>query len=194
MGQERSLTPEKLFEMSGQELANVMAGGHPIDPRELDDSEYRGVSLNLPKIFDTLLWQTFMKTFHRDPSTGALRGWNVRLEQTGLNGPCIPKTKRGQPFTFGHYRVLEAKGRRMPRPWDQALYLEYNTAGNTLSDPARWAGCPLVAVNLGNADLLLCWDFLQLGPLQIPTPSYWSLERVGRLSHQASPPRPADRP
>ncbi|RLB64229.1 MAG: hypothetical protein DRI90_05055, partial [Deltaproteobacteria bacterium] len=62
---------------------DLLTSGHSIDPRQLDDVEYRGISLGLPAIVEKLTWKKFKKVFHRDPATGVLRGWNVRMEQNG---------------------------------------------------------------------------------------------------------------
>lgn len=188
MSQQEALSARDLLVMKGLQLAAVMAAGHPIDRNELDETEYRGVSLNTPYL-DRILWKTFMKTFHRDPQNGILRGWNVRLKQTGVEGPIEPKMKRGVRATFGHYHVLKAKGRPMPRPWDQALFLDYGCAGNPPLDLARFTGTPLVAVNAGSTELLLGWECFRVGSIAIPTPNYWSLERIGPLSHRIPPPR-----
>ena len=53
----------------------------------------RGTSLGLPALVEKLTWKTFQKTFYRDPRTGRLLGWNVRLEQDGLDAPSRPRLK-----------------------------------------------------------------------------------------------------
>ena len=47
---------------------------------------------------------------------------------------------------------------------------------------------PLVAVNEGDPSLLLGWSYLQLPWLRIPTPSYFTLQRLQPLTHVAQPP------
>ena len=44
---------------------------------------------------------------------------------------------------------------------------------------------PIVAVNPGSADLLLGWSYLDLGRVQVGTPSFFSLERDVPLTHLA---------
>ncbi len=112
------------------------------------------------------------------------------MEQTGVDGPSVPKTRRGRTVTFGHYHVLPAEGRRLPRPWSQALFLDYQVAGNRFFDPARFMAAPLVAVHEGSVELLLGWDFVQFGPLQLPTPAFWSLRRERALSEVIPAPAP----
>jgi len=155
-----------LLDLPLKELARLLREGHPVDPTALDDRQYRGTSLGLPRWVERLTWKTFVKTFHRDPATGALRGWNVRLEQDGLDAPVRPKTNRaGDPRTFGHYVVVDDPD---PGP---GLLIKY-----TLS-PLR---DPLVALNPGDPALLLGMTYVHLG-LKISTLSYFSLQLDGPL-------------
>lgn len=171
--------------LSQAELTRLLASGHAIDPRALDDTEYRGVSLGLPGPIVALTWLTFRKTFHRDPRTGRLRGWNVRMEQTGLDGPRTPKRVRGEPDCFGHYEVAPARGYGSPIPCDQGLLIDYGLGANRRFDPTRRARDPIVALDEGSAERLLGWTYLDLGVRRVGTPSFFLLEREGPLSHVA---------
>lgn len=172
--------------LSGRGLAAALADGHPVDPGALDDSRYLGISLGLPGVVDRLLWKTFMKTFHRDPA-GHLRGWNVRLEQTGWEGEPVPKTRRGEPICFGHYRVLTPQ--RPHRAPPGSLLLDYGRGGNPALDPTGLLRDPLVAVAPDSVELLLGWTWVDLPGLRLGTPSYFLLRRVGALEHRVPPPR-----
>ena len=158
--------------MRRAELHAVMCQGHPLDLDALANTAYRGLDLSLPGFMHRLLWETFEKTFVRDASAPyGLRGWNVRIQQTGLDGPIVPlRTRDGRPRTFGHYVVCPTDGRRFPLGWKGAHFLDYRCAGNTFFDPARPATAPLVAVNAGDMSLLLGWEIVNVGPLQIPLP------------------------
>lgn len=182
-------TARDLAAMSRRELAGVLRAGHAIDPRELDDTEYRGTSLGLPGIVERLTWKTFRKVFHRDPESGQLRGWNVRLEQHGIDGPSVPMRGRdGAPVTFGHYRVVELAGRPMPIACEKGLLLDYGLGENRALDPVGLVRDPLVAVERDRADLLLGWSYVEAGPLRFGTPSFFTLEREGPLTHRVPPP------
>lgn len=126
-----------LLDLGKKDLLAMLCTGHPIDPHALDDKEYRGTSLGLPAWVERLTWKKFKKVFHRDRATGALRGWNVRLEQNELDGPCVPKQKRGRTVTFGHYRVVESASVRMPIECPQALIIHYGLGNNARLDPVR---------------------------------------------------------
>lgn len=169
------------LEQPRRELARRMRAGGAVDPAEIEGWTYRGVSLGLPAWVDRLAWKTFAKTFHRDADTGVLRGWNTRLEQTGLDGPLLPKRRRGAPFTFGHFHVVSFDGYAMPRPLANGLLLDYGLGANPALDPTRAVRDPIVAVDAGRSDLLLGWTYLDLGFARVPTPSYFTLERCERL-------------
>ena len=157
-------------------LAAALARGHAIDERALDDSQYRGISLGLGRALEALTWKTFAKTFHRDPRTGRLRGWNLRLEQTGLDGPTRPLR------AFGHYGV-RALG-RTPRPCGPGLVIDYSDGTR---GPMGRLRDPIVAVDEGSVELLLGWSFVDLGRVQLPTPSYFLLIREGPIAAIITP-------
>ncbi len=176
---------DELLPMRPRALAEVLRRGHPIAPEALDDTRYRGISLGLPGWIEKLAWKTFVKTFRR--SGDVLRGWNVRLEQTGLDGEVVyQRLKNGAPKTFGHYHVVEPG----PDPVGahQGLLIHYGLGGNPLFDPSRLMRDPLVALEPGSVDRLLGWSYVDLG-FSVGTPSYFLLERLGPLDHEATPAR-----
>lgn len=179
-------TLEDLMGMSGRELHDVLLAGHPLDRAALADTQYLGVDLSLPGWARKLLWHTFRKTFHDDGE--GLRGWNVKVEQTGIDRPTTPLTdRRGTPITFGHYRVADAGP--FPHGYAGADFLDYGAGRNTFFDVARLGYTPLVAVNEGSMDLLLGWEVFKLGPLMLPLPLYWALRLEGPLDRIVPPPR-----
>lgn len=170
---------ETIRHESRSQLRERLLHGHPVEPSALEGWAYRGTSLGLPRFVERLTWKTFQKTFWREPSTGRLLGWNVRLEQDGLDAPSRPKLKRGEPVTTGHYEVVRPEGVRAPAGFNRGLIIDYGG----LRDP-------LVAVEPGNSDLLLGVSYLALGPLCVETPTYFLLEREHPLTHvprRASP-------
>lgn len=170
-----------LAAMSRRELMAVMQAGHPIDPAALDDTEYRGVSLGLPRIVERLTWKTFKKAFHRDSTTGRLRGWNVRIDQRAPED-YRPKTKRGRPVTFGHFEVVSAAGYDMPRACDRGLVLDYGRGRHRPFEPTAALRDPIVAIEAGSTELLLGWSYVELPLGRVGTPSFFSLERDRPLS------------
>lgn len=193
----RAARIDALIAADARALHGIIEAAAPLDLDALADSSYTGIDLSLPRWMHALLWRTFRKTFYRDPATGVLRGWNVKVEQTGWATPPAPRRDRqGAPLAFGHYEVRSARGLRFPRGWQGAHYLEYRYAGNALWDwPARAGRCPLVAVDAGSMELLLGWEIFRFGPadsvsLDVPLPDYWLLVREGPLAPDARLPRP----
>jgi hypothetical protein len=156
-------------------LHRALRAGHPIDEASLDDTEYLGISVGMPRFVEKLTWKTFTKTFHRDPDTRELRGWNVRMEQTGIEGEAIPVKRGDEPFTWGHYRVY-AEGRGM--------MIDYGVPGNPFF-VSRMRD-PLVAVTPDDPSVLLGVSYFDLGLFRLLTPTYFVLVRRGPLTHHAA--------
>lgn len=180
-----TLRLEDLLEMNSAQLHAIMARAHPLDADALAGNQYQGVDLSLPPFMNRLLWKTFRKCFLRDPQTGVVRGWNHRMEQTGIEGPQRMMLRRGQPWTFAHYELRSAAGLRFPRGWRGSHYLDYGVVGNPLVEGVGYT--PLVAVNAGDMSLLLGWEVLRLGPIFAPLPDYWALRLEGPVEHVAPP-------
>lgn len=175
-----------LLDLDRRELAELMRSGHAIDPRALDDREYAGVSLGLPRFVEAVTWKTFMKVFHRDARRNVLRGWNVRLEQTGVGGPIAFKTRRGERRTFGHYHVVPLDDSTDIRT---GLLLDYGLGHNKRLDPIGRVRDPIVALERDDATLLLGASYVAAIGRSIATPSYFALERRGALESFVEPPR-----
>lgn len=178
----RIIELDEMTRMTTAQVVEVFRKGYPIKTEELHNTQYLGIDLTGPALFHKFFWKTFRKTFYRDPSTGILRGWNVKLEQTGWNGPTVAKkSSKGEELAFGHYHVCSAVGKKFPHHWQGADYLDYGIDGNAFFDVARLGYCPLVAVNEGSTELLLGWEVFKIGGLFVPLTDYWLLKRDGPL-------------
>lgn len=186
MSTERRIELSDLMAMNRHQLHAIVARGHALDLAELADTQYQGIDLSLPPFVNKILWKTFRKTFHRDPARGLLRGWNVRMQQTGIDGPRLPMQRNGKPWTFAHYEVRSAAGLRFPRGWQGGHYLDYGVAGNSFVEAIGYT--PLVAVNEGSMNLLLGWEVFKIGHFFVPLPDYWALRREGPLEEVVPPP------
>lgn len=186
------VTLEQLLEMDNDQLHAIVAEARPLDLDAIADHAYTGIDLSMPALFHKLMWRSFRKTFHRDPDTGVLRGWNVKVEQVGWDRPPPPKRdKRGRPLSFGHYEVRSAEGLSFPRGWTGPHFLDYREAGNAAWDfPANAGTCPLVSVNDGSSELLLGWEIFTVAGVRVPLRDYWVLVREGPLSDDDLVPRP----
>jgi hypothetical protein len=191
--QPAQLTLEDLMAMDAKTLHEVMLRGFPLEPAKLAGNVYLGVDLSLPEFARKILWHTFRKTFVREESTGDVRGWNVRMEQHGVNGARIPmRNRQGRPITFGHYVVRERGGIEFPQNYRGAHYLDYGHVGNPFWDLARLGFTPLVAVNEGSQDLLLGWEVFRVSGKFVPMPLYWALRVEGPVDEVV--PRPDETP
>jgi len=169
---------------SRAELRARILDGHAVDPGALEGWAYRGTSLGLPRLVERLTWKTFQKTFYRQPGSGRLVGWNVRLKQDGLDAPSRPRrTRDGAPVTTWHYEVIPPDGVPMPRGFDRGLVIDYGRGINPPLDPIRWNKDPLVAVEAGRSELLLGVTYAVVGGLCVETPTYFLLERERRIDY-----------
>jgi hypothetical protein len=171
--------------MSKAELAALLAGGHPLAPEALAGATYRGTSLGLPKLVEKLTWRTFRKAFHQE-ATGAVRGWNVRVEQAA---PYTALSKAGEPWTFGHFEVVALRAGESPLPVAAGgALLDYGRGGNPALDPTSNVRDPVVSLVAGAADLLLGWTYVRALGRSFKTPSFFLLEREGPALHVARRP------
>jgi len=179
------LTAAEIARMPRPELRALLHAGHPLRPEDVAGAAYRGVSLGLPRLVERLTWTTFQKAFVRDEADGGVRGWNVRVEQQGVEATSVAKVRKGVPWTFGHFRVVDGRG-VAPEECAQGILLDYGAFASA-ADPMGRTRDPVVAVHAGSAELLLGWSYLQIGGVRIGTPSFFTLEREGDVSYVPAP-------
>lgn len=168
------------MQKSARELGQVMERGRAFEPDVLAGWTYHGTSLGLPAWIERLTWKTFAKAFVREPD-GTVRGWNVRCEQA--EPPAWrPRIKAGVPVTFGHFVVVRAPG----------VVLDYGRGGNRRGDPVGAVRDPLVALD-ERGERLLGRTLLAVAGRQLPTPSYFLLERGAAVTYVAAPYLPRGR-
>lgn len=175
-------TLESVAALPAKRLPSLLRAGHAIDARALDQRVYRGVSLGLPRWAEALTWKTFAKTFYRPDPHGALYGWNIRVEQQGLDGPLVAKQRRGKPFCFGYYGVTTTEGYKVPAGLEHGLLIQYRMGPNGWYDPLRFVRDPLVALHPDDPSLLLGWSYVHLGGA-LWTPSYFVLQDEGPIDY-----------
>lgn len=182
-----AVDPRDYANLARRELTQMLIDGYPVPPEALDDTEYKGVSLGLPGFVEKLTWVKFKKTFHRHPSTGELRGWNMRIHQSPLEDPKWEPIQlaNGQPKTFGHYVVRPIDAYRMPLRHVPGVMLDYGLGKNSRLDPTRCLRDPLVALHPGKVDALLGWSYVDCGVGRFGTPSFFLLLRDVPLTHHA---------
>lgn len=166
---------KSLRNASHAELRRRITEGFAVDPSAIEGFAYRGTSLGLPRVVELATWKTFQKTFYRHPVTKKLVGWNVRLEQDGIDAPSRPKRKRGEPVIEWPYEVVAPDGVPMPAGFDRGLVIDYGLAPNPPQQ--RLIKDPLVALAEGNADELIGVSYVVAFGSCIETPTYFTLER-----------------
>jgi hypothetical protein len=173
-------TARELRTASTRALRDQIVHGHPVDPRDLEGWVYRGTSLGLPRLIERFAWKTFQKAFYRDPASGRLLGYNVRLEQDGIDAPSRPRVRRGRPVTVWFYEVVPAAGVPAPAGFDRGLIIDY-ARGSNPAGAIRYVKDPLVALAPGSADTLIGVSYLVIGGRCVETPTYFTLEREARI-------------
>lgn len=162
--------------LSQRELRQRIVTGHPVDPAAIEGWAYRGTNL-APKLIRQLSWTHFQKTFHRDPGSGRLLGWNVRLEQDGLDAPSRPKLRNGKPRTVWYYEVVAPGEVPKPEGFDRGLIIDYSRGRNPWFSPVNLGKDPLVSLSPDGADELLGVTYEVIFGACIVTPTYFTLER-----------------
>ena len=176
-------TCRDLRNASTRVLREHIVHGFPVDPTQIEGWAYRGTSLGLPSFVEKLSWKTFQKTFYRDPRSQRLLGWNVRLEQDGIDAPSRPKIRRGEPITEWNFEVSDPSPEvPMPCGFDRGLVINYARAPNPMG-PMQFIKDPLVALSPGNADHLIGVSYLVIKGRCIETPTYFTLEREHRIAY-----------
>jgi len=175
-----------LAELPPTELESLLQAGQPTHLDRLAGFMFHGWSLAMPAPLFSLFGR-FGKTFHRDPATGRVRGWNVRMRQNVE--AWTPALFRGRPITYGHYEVIGDPEGALAGTYPNAVLIDYGRGGNRAWDPLARVRDWVVAVD---DDLLLGRMYLSLGGRQVATPSYFGLARGERLTEVIEPPvRPA---
>jgi hypothetical protein len=141
----------------------------PVSLSMLAGASFRGVSLGLPSWVDRLAWKTFRKDVAPPDADGVVRGWNVRLVQTGPTGPMVEKRRGDRPVRFGRFVVVEG---------EHGLELSYDDVRNGRWSPMRRLRDPLRRLDDEGAWLLGRSDLWVRGR-RLPTPSWFVLQRVG---------------
>lgn len=163
---------------SRAELRARIEAGHAVDPSAIEGWVYRGTALGLPSLAVKLTWRTFQKAFHR-LADGRLVGWNLRLEQDGIDAPSRPKRRHTLPLWTWPYEVVSPDGIPTPRGFDRGLLIDYSRAPNPPQQ--RLVKDPLVALSEDDFDALLGVSYLVVGGRTIETPTYFTLEREHRV-------------
>jgi len=171
--------------MSPGDLLTLFKGGYPIDPSQLAGYEFHGTSLGVPHWVERFAWSQFKKVFHFDEQRGMLRGWNLAVVQQDEAWTTI-QNKQG-PKAYGHYLVRAPESE--PQEVAGAMWLDYGCPQKTFR-PMTWLRDPVVSLESGNPTRLLGFSMMQVGRRLVRTPSFFHLERGGKVQVLVEPPFP----
>lgn len=182
------ITYDQLCNMSNDELAEVMENGFSIDPQEIEGYEFKGTNVGVPEVFKAL-FQKFKKCFYRDPITGELRGWNLKIKQDkDLSGPWETTSDDIRKTAHGFYKVYPASDDPTFNHFSQALLINYGEGDNPALDVTALLRDYVVCVNEGSTDLILGTAYLDFGLFNVPFQGYFVLVKDCPLSDVATPP------
>lgn len=174
---------EEIWKMRRPQLRELLEKGYKIDPKELGGFAYHGVSLGLPRWIEALSWKTFTKAFVSDDS--GVRGWNIRMQQTGVDGARLPVKRKGRDKCFGHFAVRALSAGKMQQRFPNALILDYGAKSIQADPMLRGMRDPIVALQENDARLLLGCSWLSVAGGEFATPSYFTLQRTERLEGES---------
>ncbi len=182
------ITYDQLRAMSNDELDEVMENGHPVDPKDIEGFEFKGTNVGVPKLLE-MFAQKFKKCFYRDPITGELRGWNLKIEQDkNLDGSWTPTSDDIRKTAHGFYKVYPAVDDETFNHYSQALLINYGEGDNPALDVTALLRDYIVCVNEGDETLLLGKAYLDFGLFNLPSQGFFILVKDCPLSDVANPP------
>lgn len=167
--------------LSLAELEQVFVRGVTPDLASLAGWEFRG--LNTPSYMRFLGIRKFVKGFWRDLA-GATWGYNYPVEQNAVDGGWYGLPSVVAPRRFGFYSVAPVDPTATDNKYLHALLLDYGRGDNPRLDASAGLRDYLVQVDADDPDVLLGKAYYALGPLRVPTASFFILER-----HQPGPTR-----
>ena len=186
-----SRCPGSAHAVPGRAAPAAATHGHAIAPQALDNWEYRGTALGLPRFVERLSWKTFQKVFLRDGDVCAagMSACSSAASVLTVSHSCDAESRS----PLATIRVVPARPSESPWPYGDGLLIDYGRGRNRRFDPIGRVRDPLVAFTGGGVELLLGWSYLDLGLFRLATPSFFALERERPLTHQVAPPtaRPA---
>ena len=164
----------RLGEQQPHSLETIMLRGEAPEAKQLAGWEYRG--MNVAFWAGVLPIKKFVKGFYAD-ERGRVYGYNEPLVQNDLGAPWTAKPSDAQPKRFGFFLVTPPDPTAKDNLYLNSVLLDYGRGKNPTLDPSRGLRDYVVRIEKGSDELLLGKAFYALGPLRLPTFSYFLLER-----------------
>ena len=174
-----------LSKASDRDLEYVLRKGVTPSLETLVGCEFKGYSV--PLLTQFLGFRKFKKGFFADGGQsvegGEISGYNVVVEQNGLDAAWIAKPSEVEPKRHSFFRVYKVRGSEIDNLYPNAVLLNYGMGGNALWNPARLLRDYVVQVVPDNPDLLLGKAYFAAGPLRT-FPGFFVLEKYNESRFQ----------
>jgi hypothetical protein len=165
----------ELERMSLDQLERVFLDGSTPDLDKIAGWEFRG--LNSPTWARMLGIKKFIKGFYKKGDDDGVYGYNCPAVQNKLGEPWIARPDDENPKRFGFYKVEPVDPGARDNEYLHSVLLDYGKGGNPRTDPSKGLRDYLVQVDADNEDIYLGKAYFAIGPLRLPTFSFFILER-----------------
>jgi len=166
----------QLEHMGLAELERIFLDGATPDLDDLAGWEYRGI--NSPTWSRLLGIKKFIKGFYRHDD--GVSGYNCPAVQNKLADEWSALPDDDHPKRFGFYSVTAVDPTARDNEYLHALLLDYGKGDNPRTDPSRGLRDYLVQPDPDDPSILLGKAYYAVGPLRLPTYSFFILERHRR--------------
>ncbi|HUF67128.1 MAG TPA: hypothetical protein VMM79_00655 [Longimicrobiales bacterium] len=164
----------ELTRSSADVLEDFLRSGQAPSVETLVGSEFRGA--NIGAVPRRLGLQKFIKGFFHGPDS--VEGYNIRVDQNGLDAPWTPKPHHEQPRRFGFYLVSPVRPRGRDSRYPNAILLDYGASPrNPGTRIERALRDYLVVPDPNRSDVLLGKAYLAAGPARLPV-GFFVIERL----------------
>ena len=164
----------ELAQSSASHLEQILRASKGPALESLVGFEWRGY--NTPWLTRLLGIQKFIKGFFQEGDR--VEGYNILVQQNGLDGPWLDQPAPESPKRFGFYWVSQVDQASRDNFYPEAILINY---GASPRNPAygieRLLRDYVVQLDLANPDLLLGKAYLALGALRLPS-NFFVLERL----------------
>lgn len=164
----------ELARSSNAQLEKILRGSKAPTFESLVGFEWRGC--NTSWRLKAMGLQKFIKGFFQNGEQ--VEGYNIPVQQNGLNEPWVEKPTPESPKRFGFYLVTPAKGESVDNLYPDALLLDYGASHrNPTYGIERLIRDYLVQPDPTTPNILLGKAYLAIGKLRLPS-NFFILERL----------------
>ena len=176
-----TLTLEQLSGFNNDALEKVLKAGTPPTIADLTGYEFRGWNQNSGT--DIIGTRKFIKGFYGAKPDGTGWGYNMPVEQTGLNQPWKPKQEQGKDIRYAFFKVLPGATMK-DSVYRAMLVVDYRQWPDYFFlSPIKYTVDYLAFVEAGNTDLILGKSYSQLLGLKLFL-GYFILERLRQSGYE----------